>query len=161
MKSMKKSGGFSVIETVIVVGFLVMFLLFIFSKTPVIKFMYDSFIFNNQHSEVVSSVERWKKGRSNFDGVTLQKVCQSGELSPSLCGSANDGKATNQFGGDWSVKVNAGSKGLFDVTATIPKDADRIPALADTVAPSSRGRCTEATGCSTITTTANSITTTH
>ncbi|WP_412497208.1 type II secretion system protein [Vibrio fluvialis] len=161
MKSMKKSGGFTVIEAVIVVGFIVMFLLFVFSKVPVLKFMYDSFIFSSQHAEVVSGVERWKKGRSNFDGVTIQKVCESGEIPPSTCGSANDGKATNQFGGDWVISANSGSKGLFDVTATIPEDGDRIANLADSLAPSSRGRCTEASGCSTISTTANSITTVH
>ncbi|MGG6325173.1 type II secretion system protein [Vibrio cholerae] len=161
MKSMKKSGGFTLIETLIVVVFFAALLLFTISQSPQLKFMYNSFIFQWQHSDVVTAVERWKKGRSNYGGVTINKVCLDGALSPKLCGSANDGKGTNQFGGDWTVKANASSKGLFDVTATIPADSDRLPNLADTLAPSTRGGCTEASGCSTITTTANSITTTH
>ncbi|HFQ5086707.1 TPA: hypothetical protein ACGUVT_004320 [Vibrio vulnificus] len=154
----KQRGALSA-ELAMVAVVVVLALIFIVSQAPNLLFKINEMRFLSQANEIAQETLLWKKGRPNFDGVTITKVCQEGALSKSICGTTNDGKNTNPFGGDWSITVNTRSKGLFDVLATVPdaKDALRIPSLANSVAPSTRGNCTEASGCTTLVTTANSL----
>ncbi|MFA0249475.1 hypothetical protein AB4480_08140 [Vibrio sp. 10N.261.45.A4] len=153
--------GAAIMDNLIAVGFVALALLFILSQAPKLKYQWNKIQFQMQSSEIVSATNSWKKSRPNFDGVTLNKVCLDGELDNSICGTANDGVATNPFGGNWSVNVNSASKGLFDVGATLPEDSDRIPSLSDTMASSTRGNCIEAAGCSTIKASSNALTMTY
>ncbi|EIA0806466.1 hypothetical protein K6327_004036 [Vibrio vulnificus] len=154
----KQRGALSA-ELAMVVVIVVLALIFIVSQAPNIMYKINEMRFLSQANEIAQETLLWKKARPNFDGVTIAKVCQEGSLNKSICGNSNDGRATNPFGGDWSITVNTRSKGLFDVTATVPdaKDAERIPSLANSIASSTRGNCSEATGCSTLTTTGNAL----
>lgn len=156
-----KQKGAAIMDNLIAVGFISLALIFIISQVPKMQYQWNKIQFQAQTAEIVQSTNSWKKSRPNFDGVDINKVCLDGELSNNICGTANDGAATNPFGGDWTIAVNSGSKGLFDVTATLPSDADRVVSLSNSMAASTRGNCIEATGCSTIATTANSLTMTY
>ncbi|MDC5711154.1 type 4 pilus major pilin [Vibrio europaeus] len=133
-------------------------MIFVGSQSPKIWDKAREIHFGWQTSTVVQGLNSWKRGRTTFAGATIAKACATGDVPSSICGSSNNGKGTNTYGGDWSVTPNSGSAGLLDVTATIPEDGSKIAALADAVAPSTRGDCEEASGCSTISTTATSIT---
>lgn len=154
----RKQQGAAIMDNLIAVGFVALALVFIISQVPKLQYQWNKLQFQSQVSEIVGATIAWKKSRPNFDTVSLNKVCLDGELSNSVCGTANDGKATNPFGGDWAVTVNTGSKGLFDVKATLPSDPDRIVSLSNTMSAATRGNCIEAAGCSTIATTGTDIT---
>ena len=156
-----KQRGAAIMDNLISVGFVALALVFIMGQVPSMQYQWNKIQFQTQTSDIVRSVAAWKKARPNYDGITIKKVCDDGELSHSICGTSNDGKATNPFGGDWAVTVNSGSKGLYDVTGTLPSDPDRVISLANTMAPATRGGCIEATGCSTLSMTGNSITMTY
>ncbi|MFA0011963.1 hypothetical protein AB4391_01255 [Vibrio lentus] len=156
-----KQRGAAIMDNLIAVGFMALGLIFIMGQVPTMQYQWNKIQFQTQTSEIVRSVGAWKKARPNFEGIDITKVCEDGELSDSICGTSNDGKATNPFGGDWSVTVNSGSKGLFDLTGTLPSDPDRVVSLSNTMAPATREGCIEASGCSTISTTGNSITMTY
>ncbi|MEL7287525.1 MAG: hypothetical protein AAGJ90_14010 [Pseudomonadota bacterium] len=146
-------------ELALVVVVVVLALIFIVSQAPNIMYKINEMRFVSQANEIAQETLLWKKARPNYAGVTIAKVCSDGSLNKNICGDSNDGKATNPFGGDWSIAANAKSKGLFDVTATIPdvNDAKRIPSMAGSIAPSTRGNCADSTGCPTLSTTANSL----
>lgn len=154
----KQRGALSA-ELAMVVVIVVLALIFIVSQAPNIMYKINEMRFVSQTNEIAQETLLWKKARPNYEGVTIAKVCADGSLNKNICGASNDGKATNPFGGDWSIAANTRSKGLFDITATVPDatDAERIPSMAGSVAPSTRGNCAEATGCPTLTTTANSL----
>lgn len=156
----KQRGAMS-FEAIVVAGFVTLALVAVISQVPNMITKWDKFNFSKQAGEITESVRSWKKMRPNFDGVTIAKVCADGELSKSVCGSANDGKSTNPFGGDWTLAANATTKGFFDLTGTLPGGSEHIASLADSMAASTRGNCIEASGCATIKTTANSITMTY
>ncbi len=153
-----KQKGAAIMDNLIAVGFVALALIFIISQVPKMQYQWNKIQFQAQTAEIVQSTNSWKKSRPNFDTVDITKVCLDGELSKSICGSANDGVSTNPFGGDWAIAVNSGSKGLFDVTATLPSDANRITSLSNSMAASTRGNCIEATGCSTIAASATGLT---
>nr|AKN40324.1 hypothetical protein [Vibrio tasmaniensis]AKN40719.1 hypothetical protein [Vibrio tasmaniensis] len=146
----RKQAGAAIMDNLIAVGFVALAIVFIFAQVPKLQYQWNKVQFQSQTSEIVQATVAWKKSRPNFDAVSINKVCLDGELSHSICGAANDGKATNPFGGDWSVTVNTGSKGLFDVKATLPSDANHVVSLSNTMSAATRGNCIEATGCSTI-----------
>ncbi|EGU42413.1 hypothetical protein, partial [Vibrio scophthalmi] len=152
----KQRGALSA-ELAMVIGVVVIALIFMVSQAPNFRYKINEARFLSQANEIAQETNAWKKARPNFEGVTITKVCEEGGLNKSLCGSSNDGRATNPFGGDWSISANTGSKGLFDVTATLPEDAHRIPSLANSIASSTRANCNEADGCDTLATTATSI----
>jgi len=156
-----KQRGALLAEYGIYIAAIVISLIFVVSQAPSLRQKYLEIRFISQAHDIATETFAWQKLRPNFDGVTITKVCEEGGLSRSICGSANDGRSTNSYGGDWQVRVNTGSKGLFDVTGTLPANAERIPSLANSLAPSTRANCVEADGCSTIATTASSITMTH
>lgn len=156
----KQRGALSA-ELAMVLGVVVIALIFMVSQAPNFRYKINETRFLSQANDIAQETVAWKKARPNFEGVTITKVCQEGSLSKSICGASNDGTATNPFGGNWSITANAGSKGLFDVTATLPEDAHRIPSLANSIASSTRANCNEADGCSTVTTTASAITMTY
>ncbi|WP_045409833.1 hypothetical protein [Vibrio jasicida] len=154
----KQRGALSA-ELAMVVVIVVLALIFIVSQAPNIMYKINEMRFVSQTNEIAQETLLWKKARPNYEGVTIAKVCADGSLNKNICGASNDGKATNPFGGDWTIAANTRSKGLFDITATIPDatDAERIPSMAGSVAPSTRGNCADATDCPTLTTTANSL----
>ncbi|MDN3683201.1 hypothetical protein QWZ04_23115 [Vibrio tapetis subsp. quintayensis] len=156
----KQRGAIS-LEAIIILGFVTLALIAVISQVPNLITKFDKFMFNRQAGQITESVRSWKKMRPNYDGVTIPKVCADGELSKSVCGTANDGKGTNPFGGDWTLTANAATKGFYDLTGTLPGGSEHIASLADSMAASTRGNCIEASGCATIKTTANSITMTY
>lgn len=160
--SLKKQRGALSAEAIMYTVFIVIGLIFIAAQAPNIMYKINEARFLSQANEIAQEANAWKKARPNFDGVTITKICEETSLSKNICGDDDDGSATNPFGGDWSVDVND-SKGLFDVTATIPdtKDQERITSLANSVAPSTRAQCYEATDCETVTTDTNSLTMTY
>lgn len=159
--SLKKQRGALSAESIGYLVLITVLLIFVGQQSPKVWDYARQVSFSWQANEIAQAVPKWKKGRTGYDTVTIAKVCSSGELGKSVCGESGDGKGTNIYGGDWSVKVNASSSGLFDVVGTIPQDSDKIPALADSIAPSTRAGCTEASGCSSISTASNSITMTY
>lgn len=153
----KKQAGSAILDNLIAVGFVSLALIFILSQVPKLQYQWNKIQFQTQVTSIVQATNAWKKSRPNFDTVNINKVCLDGELSSSLCGTTNDGVATNPFGGNWSISVNSGSKGLFDVTATLPSDGNRIDSLSNTMAGATRGNCIEAAGCATIKTSATDL----
>ncbi len=160
--SLKKQRGALSAEAIMYTVFIVIGLIFVAAQAPNIMYKINEARFLSQANEIAQEANAWKKARPNFDGVTITKICEETSLSNNICGDDDDGTATNPFGGDWSVDVND-SKGLFDVTATIPdaKDQERITSLANSVAPSTRAQCYEATDCETVTADTDSLTMTY
>jgi hypothetical protein len=160
--SLKKQRGALSAEAIMYTVFIVIGLIFIAAQAPNIMYKINEARFLSQANEIAQEANAWKKARPNFADVSMTKICEETSLSKNICGDDDDGSATNPFGGDWSVEVND-SKGLFDVTATIPdaKDQERITSLANSVAPSTRAQCYEATDCETVTTDTNSLTMTY
>ncbi|MGR5307700.1 hypothetical protein [Vibrio mediterranei] len=156
-----KQRGAAIMDNLIASSFIALAIIFVISQAPKLMYQWNKIQFQTQAADIVAATQSWKKLRPNFDGVTITKVCQDGQLSKNVCGSSNDGVATNPFGGNWTVVVDTASKGLFKITGTLPSDADRVSSLADTMAPTTRSACIEASGCSTLSTTANSITMTY
>lgn len=149
--------GAAIMDNLIAVGFVGLALIFVLSQAPKMKYQWNKLQFQLETAEIVNATNSWKKARPNFDGVTINKVCADGELGINICGTKNDGVSTNPFGGNWTVAPNAASKGLFDVTGTLPDDADHVASLSDTMASSTRGNCIEATNCATISVVDNAI----
>lgn len=145
------------VDALLITGFVIMALLFIISQGPTLAYKWNKIQFSTDVSNLINATRDWKKRRPNYEGVSLEKICTVTDLSDSICGLSGDGKSTNSFGGDWSVKVNS-SKGLFDIMATLPNDTERLADIADTMAPSTRGGCIEAAGCKTISTGADRVT---
>ncbi|EGR2026332.1 hypothetical protein DYB89_14730 [Vibrio cholerae] len=159
--SLKKQRGALSAEFLGYLVGIIAILIFVASQSPKIWDKAREIHFTWQANQIAQAVPNWKKGRTGFTGVSIAKVCASGELGKSVCGDSGDGKGTNIYGGDWDIRVNSGSSGLFDIVATIPQDTHKIASLADSVASSTRGDCTEASGCSSISKGTNSITMTY
>ena len=158
----KRSGqaGTISLEMIAAAVFILGAMMVIASYNPKIQNIWGRFLFVNQASEIAQYAVEWKGQKPNFLGVTLEKICEQTSISKSICGANNDGKATNSFGGDWSVQPNAVSAGFLDVTATVI-DTTQIPVLAEKVAASTREQCLEAAGCGSVKTTGSSLTMTY
>ncbi len=161
--SLKKQRGALSAEAIMYTVFIVIGLIFVAAQAPSIMYKINEARFLSQANEIAQEANAWKKARPNFSDVSMTKICEETSLSKNICGDDDEGTATNPFGGNWSVAANA-SKGLFDVTATIPdtKDQERITSLANSIAPSTRGQCYEADAdCTTVSTDTNSLTMTY
>ncbi|HDS1208447.1 TPA: hypothetical protein QDZ84_003486 [Shewanella algae] len=89
-------------------------------------------------------------GRPDFTGLTISKLCTDEYITQkSICGSSNDGKGTNQFGGDWTVQPNA-NKARADVGFSMPNDSTRVNRVADAMAGLTYQNCSQAAGCATL-----------
>lgn len=154
-----KQRGSSTIDVMITLTVVGAMLMFVILKAPDIRNSMRIAAFTNDASTISDGVFRWKKGRSNYAGVTLKKLCDQNILKNkgSICGLNNDGKGTNPFGGDWIAKPNS-NPGLYEVAATLPNNPESISELGDAMAPSTRGSCQEAAGCSTLTASGTTIT---
>lgn len=158
MKTYKsKQRGASTVDILIYAVLLIALIGFVVSQVPSIRFSMNVSAFQSDTSTISNAVYNWKKRRPNYSDVSLEKLCTDNYLNESICGSSNDGKSTNPFGGDWTVKANS-NPGLYDITGTLPNDTDHVNELADTMAPVTRSNCSEAEGCETLTKTTNSIT---
>ncbi|MCE7575585.1 hypothetical protein [Aliivibrio fischeri] len=152
----KQLGALS-LEAMMITGGIIVGLMFIMSKGPALMYKINTVKFTSQASEIVQATQ----GRANLATLTIPKLCARDALNESICGTTNDGRGTNPFGGDWILSGNAASPTLIDLTATLPNDQSKVLDLADLMAPTTRAGCTEATGCSTIKTTASSIVMTY
>lgn len=149
--------GASTTDIIIWSALIIIALIFTISKVPDIRYAMRVSAFQADVATISDAAYRWKKMRPNYTGVTIGALCTDKYLPESICGSAGNGVAANQFGGNWTVTANT-NPGLYNIAATIPNDPTRINDLADTMAPGTRGNCTHATGCSTITSTGTTIT---
>ncbi|AAW88273.1 hypothetical protein VF_B0031 (plasmid) [Aliivibrio fischeri ES114] len=156
-KRNKKQLGALSIDGMIYTSAIIISVLFVMSKGPALWYKINTARFSAQASEIVQATQ----GRANLATLTIAKLCARDALDKGICGTANDGRGTNPFGGDWILSGNASSSALIDLTATLPNDQNRVLDLADLMAPTTRSGCTEATGCSTIKTTADSVVMTY
>ncbi|GEM77616.1 hypothetical protein [Vibrio sagamiensis] len=147
-------------EFAMVAAFIVIALIFIVSQAPKLVFKINEMRFVSQASEISQEAQAWKKFRPNFKGVTIKVVCEDGSLSKSICGAANDGKATNPFGGDWILAAPESNLGTIAVTGKIPNETDKkkITSVANAIAPSTRSNCMSGSNCSSLTVGADSLT---
>lgn len=152
-----KQRGASGVDILIYLVLLVAIISYVIAKVPEMRFSSNVSSFQSDTSTISNAAFKWKKRRPNYASISLDKLCTDNYLSESICGSSNDGKSTNPFGGDWTLTANS-NPGLYDITATFPNDTDHINEIADTMASATRAQCSESEGCSTLTKTANSIT---
>ncbi|MGR6830992.1 hypothetical protein [Aliivibrio wodanis] len=152
----KQQGAMS-LEAVMIISGVVVALLFVMSKAPTIMYKMNTMMFMSQAAEIAQATQ----GRPSPASLTIPKLCERSALSEKICGEAKNGLGTNPFGGDWVLRGNASSVALVDLTATLPNDSDRVLDLADLMAPSTRAGCESADSCSTIKTSATSITMTY
>lgn len=149
--------GAASLDMIIWAALIIGALIFVISKVPDIRYALRVSAFQSDISTISDAAYRWKKMRPNYTGVNIGTLCTDKYLPESICGTTNNGVATNQFGGNWTVTANT-NPGLYNIEATIPSDPTRMNDLADTMAPATRGNCTQAAGCSTITATGTKLT---
>ncbi len=157
-----KQRGASTVDVMIAAGFIIGALVLTILIYPRIVASKNISAFQVDAATISSATERWKKARSNYTGVSIPVLCAQNILPKdgTICGSGNNGTNTNSFGGNWTV-VPASNPGLYTVTGTLPNDPDVIAELADAMAPTTRGNCQSATGCSTLSTTATGVSMTY
>ncbi len=86
---------------------------------------------------------------ANFNEITdISVLCNAGYLNEIMCGSSNDGKGTNPFGGDWTVAPSSslGAAHLSVGVTGIPDN--RFNELANDLAKRSYYACQQASSCS-------------
>lgn len=149
--------GASTTDIIIWSALIIIALIFTISKVPDIRYAMRVSGFQSDVSTISDAAYRWKKMRPNYTGVSIGVLCTDKYLPTSICGTTNNGVASNQFGGNWTVAANS-NPGLYNIVATIPNDPTRMNDLADTMAPATRGNCTQASGCTTITATGTTLT---
>ncbi|AZQ13268.1 hypothetical protein [Shewanella khirikhana] len=149
--------GASTTDMIIWAALIIGALIFTISKVPDIRYALRVAAFQADTATIGDAAYRWKKMRPNYTGISIGVLCTDKYLPETICGTSNNGVATNQFGGNWTVAVNA-NPGLYNIVATIPNDPTRMNDLADTMASATRGNCTKASGCSTITATGTTLT---
>ncbi|GIU51290.1 hypothetical protein TUM4438_40390 [Shewanella sairae] len=154
-----KQRGASTVDVMIAAGFIIGAILLTVMIVPKVQDAMTISSFQRDASTIQSSVLRWKKARSNYTGVTLSEICNQNILTKggTICGTSNNGQATNPFGGNWTVRANS-NPGLFDIVATLPNNPDSIAEVADTMAPITRGNCQSASGCATLQATGTTLT---
>lgn len=157
-----KQRGASTVDVMIAAGFVIGALVFTISIYPRIVNSANISQFQVDAAVISSAAHRWKKARSNYTGVDISSLCTQNILTKggSICGASNDGKKTNPFGGDWTLAA-AANPGLFTLTGTLPEDKDVIAELADAMAPTTRGNCQSATGCTTLSQTTTGVAMTY
>ena len=157
-----KQRGSSTMDLLIYSAVIISLILFVVTKVPDIVSGLRISSFQSDASTISNAAYRWKKGRSNYATVSLTKICNQDILPKggSICGAANTGVGTNPYGGNWTVTANS-NPGLYNVSATLPNDADTLGELSDAMAPVTRGACQEATGCSTLIAAGTTITMTY
>ncbi|WP_099609475.1 hypothetical protein [Vibrio coralliilyticus] len=156
-----KQRGYAIADHLAGLALLVAALIFLAAQTPKAWNLLKEVHFSWQASEISKGINTWKKNRQTFKDVSIGAACTDGSLSGSVCGDNNDGKQANIYGGDWTVTVNSSNALNFDVIGTIPSNPEKIAALADTVAGGTAEACDQASGCGSVSTTANSITMTY
>ncbi|MBO1272885.1 hypothetical protein J3L11_14655 [Shewanella sp. 4t3-1-2LB] len=152
--------GASTTDLLIWASIVIIALIFVISKVPDIRYASNLSKFQSDASAISDGAYRWKKMRPNYTGISINILCTEKYIPESICGSSNNGVSTNSFGGNWTVTANS-NPGLFNIGATIPNDPGRMNDIADTMAPATRGNCTAASGCSTITAAGTSLTMTY
>ncbi|MGR5465405.1 hypothetical protein ACPV5G_20935 [Photobacterium damselae] len=145
-----KQRGAMIMDNMIASSFVAIALIVILTAMPTINYKLNLSNFQKQETDIAMAVISWKKARSNYAGVSIEKLCERQLISESICGVSNNGKETNAFGGDWKV---TGVGGHFEVEATLPNIEDekgRLSDVADTMAPNTRKQCASADNCTSI-----------
>lgn len=154
----KKQGGFTLIELSISIAIIGVLLMVAMQVKEAVTYQRKQDALVRQVQQIATAAERWQKGRPNKTGVSMTVLCATGGrlLDNSICGTTNDGKKSNPFGGDTTMIPNSANPSLVTITfAGLP--AEYITDLADTLAPLSNQRCQVSTGCTSLTATANSL----
>lgn len=146
-----KQRGMSTLDLMIAGGVIIAGILLTLMLAPKLQDASSLSSFQRDASTIQSAVYRWKKARSNYTGVTLNTLCLQNILTKggTICGEANNGVATNSYGGNWTVTANA-NPGLFNLAATLPNNPDSMLEVADAMAPITRGNCQSGDECDTI-----------
>ncbi|MGR5465145.1 hypothetical protein ACPV5G_19645 [Photobacterium damselae] len=145
-----KQRGAMIMDNMVASSFVAIALIFIVAAMPTISYKLNLSNFQKQETDIAMAAVSWKKARSNYTGVNMKQLCERQLIGESICGTSNDGKGTNAFGGDWTVK---GVGGHFEVIATLENIADepgRLKDVADTMAPNTRKQCASADSCNSI-----------
>lgn len=155
----KKQAGMATIDVAAAVVVLVILLVVALMELPGIFFNINMSNLQQEVTTVSTAAYKAKKGRPNYRLVTMQKLCDDKYLSDKFC-DGTPGQSVNAFGGDITYAPNTANPGLRDIVVTIPNDPERINEIADTLASQSRAQCVQASGCSTLAVTGNTITVT-
>lgn len=159
-RSMKKSGGFtleSFIFWAIVAALSFVVVISAYTKGMA---MYRSWATTQDVTQIYAAVEDWRGSRTDRTGVTISKLCATGNgnKKASWCGSAGDGKKANQYGGDYTVIVSS-NVSQVDVGIT-GIDSEYVNSQANRLAPMSIGRCASIDSCSTVKAAGSTVTVT-
>lgn len=109
--------------------------------------------------EINSAADSWKSFRPSYTGVSMTVLCAAGQqgISKSTCGGVGgNGSNTNPFGGSYTITVASNVSQKTMTVTGLP--TERINEIADTLAPQTADECPAASGCSTLSVTANTIT---
>ena len=162
LKIRNRNRGMGVIDAGIGLLISILALIIVFKAVTEGTYRYKKYQLTNQFSEINSGADNWKGMRSNFNGVSMTKLCAAGQQSVSsqTCGGVGgSGANANAFGGNWSIEANTSNLSQKKITMTnLP--SERINELADTFAAMSLNECQEANNCSTLSVSSNTITVT-
>jgi type II secretory pathway pseudopilin PulG len=158
MLTNKKQRGFTSIELGIVLLVVAAFALVAMSVGPKVMYALKKYQLNKQVTHIIETSVQTKGLSPTFEGVTIASQCTSTRnvLDEAVCGASNDGKNANPFGGDFILSVNTNKSKLDLQINNLP--TDRLDELADMLASSSGENCLKANGCSSVTTTSDSVT---
>ena len=122
----------------------------------------SSFASRMQTTTAVTSIKAGAESVKtiNHTGVSMAKVCDEkrNAVSMKICGTGRDGVGTNQYGGDYTLAPDTNTSRIKVGITNV--DTQYIDALADSLAGLAAGNCTQASGCSTLSVSGNTITVT-
>jgi hypothetical protein len=153
-----KQKGLTATETTIAMLIGSVVLLGALKAGPNLMFSLDKQELLNETSAISEAVMSWKGTKPNLDGISITELCSSSResLDEGVCGTSADGSESNPFGGDYDISVSS-NKSQWDLTITSIEES-RIDEVAEMLAPLTSDRCTEVTGCSTISVGSDSVT---
>ncbi|HFD4007961.1 hypothetical protein [Vibrio harveyi] len=143
-KTAHAQSGAMIMDNMVAVGFISMLVIGIVASIPALTHKLNVTKFQSQVNEITNAAVQWKKQRPNFEGITLQKLCDYDLINESLCSNTAKGAAINAFGGDF---VLTAVKGTYTLEASLPNleaEQGRVNDLADTLAPITKYQCKDA-----------------
>lgn len=160
MNLTNRNKGLTIIEGAIVLLMAILVYIMATKGWNELSYRYKKYQLTNQISEINAGAEAWRGNRSNFSGVTMTKLCASGQQSVSeqTCGGVGgSGTSSNSFGGNFTIAANTGNLSQKNIAVTgLP--AERINELADSFAALTVNQCASAEDCDSLSVSGTTIT---
>lgn len=147
IKVENKEQGFTLIELLIVLVVIVILAIIGNAVKPKVIAQLDTYRVNSALDVMISQAPLWRGAQYTYKDISVASMCDKQLLPIEICGTDNDGRGANPFGGDYVI-ASSRAYGNQHINVAVTKiNYASVGAVENSMLYRSVERCTKAKDC--------------